>query len=42
MHSSRLEGHSGFQKTNARARHSFLWASMKKDIHTFVVKCDIF
>ena len=40
MHSSPLFGHSGFQKIYARARHSFFWEGMKKDIFTFVVECD--
>ena len=40
LHSSPLAGHSGFQKTYARARRSFFWQGMKKDIHTFVEECD--
>ena len=42
LHSSSLAGHSGFQKTYARARRSFLWEGMKKYILTFVTECDIF
>eukprot|EP00253_Pinus_taeda_P007842 PITA_07842 len=41
MHSSSIAGHSGFQKTYARTRRSFLWTGMKKDILTFVTECDV-
>jgi hypothetical protein len=42
LHSSSIVGHSGFQKTYARAHCSFFWEGMKKDILTFVTECDIF
>jgi hypothetical protein len=41
LHSSSIVGHSGFQKTYARAHRSFYWESMKKDILQFVTKCDV-
>jgi len=41
LHSSPTAGHSGFQKTCARTRHSFFWIGMKRDILTFVAKCDV-
>ena len=42
MHSSSLVGHSRFHKTYALARCSFFWVGMKKDILTFVSKCNIY
>eukprot|EP00253_Pinus_taeda_P024893 PITA_24893 len=41
LHSFPIARHSGFQKTYARARRSFFWTSMKKDILTFVTECDV-
>jgi hypothetical protein len=41
LHSSTLAGHSGFQKTYARACCSFFWEGMKNNILTFVTKCDV-
>ena len=41
LHSSATVGHSGFQKTYARARRSFFWPGMKNDIYTFIFECDI-
>lgn len=35
-----LARHSGFQKTYACATCSFFWEGMKRDILTFVAKCD--
>lgn len=42
MHSSPIVNHSKFQKTYECIRHSFFLEGMKKDIHTFVTKCDTF
>ena len=36
-----IAGHSGFQKTYARARRSFFWPGMKKDIYRFISEFDI-
>eukprot|EP00253_Pinus_taeda_P031027 PITA_31027 len=41
LHSSPIAGHSGFQKMYARTKGSFFWTGMKKDILTFVTKCDV-
>jgi hypothetical protein len=41
LHSSTIVGHSGFQKTYARARRSFFWLGMKNDIYSFISECDI-
>jgi hypothetical protein len=41
LHSSSIAGHSGFQKTYAHARRSFLWEGMKKDILHFVTECEV-
>ena len=41
LHSSAIAGHSSFQKTYAHARCSFFSLGMKKDIYSFISKCDI-
>ena len=41
LQSLAIAGHSGFQKTYARALHSFFWLGMKKDIYHFISECDI-
>jgi hypothetical protein len=41
LHSSAIAGHFGLQKTYAHARHSFFWPGMKKDIYSFISRCDI-
>jgi hypothetical protein len=41
LHSLATTCHSGFQKTYARARRSFFWAGMKKDILQFVTECEV-
>ena len=41
LHSLAIAGHSGFQKTYARARRSFFWPGMKNDIYTSISECDI-
>jgi hypothetical protein len=40
FHGSPTIGHSGFAKTYERDKRSFFWASIKQEIHTFVVECD--
>ena len=41
LHSSPTAEHAGIQKTYARTCRSFFWTSMKNDILTFVVECDV-
>jgi len=41
LHSSPIVGHSSFQKMYARTRRSFFWTGMKKDILTFIAKCNV-
>ena len=41
LHSSPTIGHAGFQKTYAHTHRSFFWMSMKTDIITFLVECDV-
>eukprot|EP00253_Pinus_taeda_P031067 PITA_31067 len=39
LHTSRLEGHSGFLKTYHRVKKEFFWGGLKSDIQKFVAKC---
>jgi hypothetical protein len=41
LHATPTAGHSGFTKTYDRVKRSFFWDGMKKDIHNFVVECDV-
>lgn len=41
VHASPVGGHSGTERTYRRAKRSFHWRGMKKDIYTFVAECDV-
>lgn len=42
LHSSPIGGHDlGTHRTYNRAKRSFFWVGMKKDVYTFVAECEV-
>jgi hypothetical protein len=41
LHATPIARHSGFTNSYDRVKHSFFLDGMKKDVHTFVVECDV-
>ncbi|GJW87714.1 ty3-gypsy retrotransposon protein [Tanacetum coccineum] len=42
FHSSTLGGHAGFLRTYARIASYFFWQGMRRDIHNYILSCQIF
>jgi hypothetical protein len=41
LHASPIARHSRFTKTYERIKRSFFWVGMKRDVRTFVAKCEV-